>query len=59
MNRRPSQYTRPASSPWFAVKTNCTECNRPRASGGHAKCSRARQMRFADENQGDKKMMSI
>lgn len=50
MNRHPTSHQRAAPSPWFAVKTNCTECNRPRASGSHAKCSRARQMKFAGEN---------
>ncbi len=43
MTRRPSMFQQPAPSPWYVNKTKCTEC-------GHAKCSRARQMRFAGEN---------
>lgn len=50
MNRRPSMFQQPAPSPWYVTKTKCTECGKSRAAGSHAKCSRARQMRFAGEN---------
>lgn len=50
MNRRPSMFQQPAPSPWYVNKTKCSECGKSRASGSHAKCSRARQMRFAGEN---------
>lgn len=35
---------------WVSKKIACTECGKPRSTGSHAKCSRARQMRFAAEN---------
>lgn len=40
----------PRPSPWLAQKTNCAEFGRKRSSGNHAKCSKARQARFAVEN---------
>ena len=50
MNRRPSMFQHPAPSLWYVIKIKCTECGKFRAEGNHAKCSRARQMRFAGEN---------
>lgn len=40
----------PRSEQWHEDKKNCAECGRKRSSGSHAKCSKARQDRFADEN---------
>lgn len=44
-----SHIQRPDS--WHAEKSMCAECGRKRSSGNHAKCSKARQDRFADANQ--------
>lgn len=40
----------PRPDSWHAEKSMCAECGRKRSSGNHAKCSKARQDRFAAEN---------